>query len=386
MPGRLLYNYIWRSLGFSPLELFASGESGVWYDPSDLTTLFQDSLGTTPVASDGDPVGLMLDKSQGLVLGSELISNGTFDTDTSGWTTTGAASLSVSSQTLKVTTSGGAAAGRYTVTGLVVGSYYQISVDIEEDTQGTGNPFISALGETQVITDPKTYSLIVQAANTTQNLDISLGAAALNGEFIRADNITVKELKGNHAVQTVSASRPTYRLSGGLHSLEFDGVDDYLDVGSAFNYEDVTACMGINAAVDGRVLDNRGTGSAGTPGWHALSNSGSGWVVVDDGTSSFANITGGVDADTDGIIYVQYEDATDTLSGAVDGAAFTTATEASGGSILTGVGGRIGAASNNASQQLDGKIYSIIVVDGIRDSSERSDMEEYTASKSGVTL
>jgi hypothetical protein len=63
MPSRLLYNYIWRSLGFSPLELFASGEGGAWYDPSDLTTLFQDAAGTIPVVSDGDPVGLMQDKS-----------------------------------------------------------------------------------------------------------------------------------------------------------------------------------------------------------------------------------------------------------------------------------------------------------------------------------
>jgi hypothetical protein len=48
---------------FSPLDLFQSGEQGAWYDPSDLTTLFQDAAGTIPVVSDGDPVGLMQDKS-----------------------------------------------------------------------------------------------------------------------------------------------------------------------------------------------------------------------------------------------------------------------------------------------------------------------------------
>lgn len=46
-----------------PRRLFSNGEQGVWYDPSDLSTLFQDDAGTTPVISDGDPVGLMLDKS-----------------------------------------------------------------------------------------------------------------------------------------------------------------------------------------------------------------------------------------------------------------------------------------------------------------------------------
>ena len=48
---------------FSPASLFAAGEQGVWYDPSDLTTLFQDSAGTTPVTAVEQPVGKMLDKS-----------------------------------------------------------------------------------------------------------------------------------------------------------------------------------------------------------------------------------------------------------------------------------------------------------------------------------
>jgi hypothetical protein len=48
---------------FSPAALFAASETGVWYDPSDLTTLFQDTAGTTPVTAVGQTVALMLDKS-----------------------------------------------------------------------------------------------------------------------------------------------------------------------------------------------------------------------------------------------------------------------------------------------------------------------------------
>ncbi len=47
----------------NPKELFANGEQGVWYDPSDLSTLFIDSAGATPVTNVEQPVGLMLDKS-----------------------------------------------------------------------------------------------------------------------------------------------------------------------------------------------------------------------------------------------------------------------------------------------------------------------------------
>jgi len=48
---------------FTPADVFASSEQGAWYDPSDLSTLFQDSAGTTPVTTAGQPVGRMLDKS-----------------------------------------------------------------------------------------------------------------------------------------------------------------------------------------------------------------------------------------------------------------------------------------------------------------------------------
>jgi hypothetical protein len=47
---------------WDPSSLFASSEVGVWYDPSDLSTMFQNSDGTTAVAV-GDPVGYIADKS-----------------------------------------------------------------------------------------------------------------------------------------------------------------------------------------------------------------------------------------------------------------------------------------------------------------------------------
>ncbi len=46
-----------------PRSLFASGEQGIWLDPSDFSTLYQDAAGTTPVTAVGQPVGLALDKS-----------------------------------------------------------------------------------------------------------------------------------------------------------------------------------------------------------------------------------------------------------------------------------------------------------------------------------
>ena len=45
-----------------PELLFANGETGAWYEPNDLTTVFQDASGTTPAGA-GDPVGYLGDKS-----------------------------------------------------------------------------------------------------------------------------------------------------------------------------------------------------------------------------------------------------------------------------------------------------------------------------------
>lgn len=48
--------------GFSPLQLFANGEPGAWFDPSDLSSMYQGRTGTT-AAVVGSPVGQLLDKS-----------------------------------------------------------------------------------------------------------------------------------------------------------------------------------------------------------------------------------------------------------------------------------------------------------------------------------
>ena len=50
---------------FTPATLFPSGVVGAWFDPSDISTLFQDTAGTTPVTAAGQTVALMRDKSGG---------------------------------------------------------------------------------------------------------------------------------------------------------------------------------------------------------------------------------------------------------------------------------------------------------------------------------
>lgn len=60
--GRLGLRAVFGGVAWTPLLLFANGEQGAWYDPSDFSTMFQDSSGTTPVTAVEQPVGLILDK------------------------------------------------------------------------------------------------------------------------------------------------------------------------------------------------------------------------------------------------------------------------------------------------------------------------------------
>lgn len=49
-------------LAFTPAIVMADGNFGVWYDPSDMSTMFQDAAGTIPVTADSQPVGRINDK------------------------------------------------------------------------------------------------------------------------------------------------------------------------------------------------------------------------------------------------------------------------------------------------------------------------------------
>ena len=62
VPFSRYIEYIGREEIATP-DLFAGGKMGLWYDFSDLSTLYQDVDGLVPVTSDGQPVQKIMDKS-----------------------------------------------------------------------------------------------------------------------------------------------------------------------------------------------------------------------------------------------------------------------------------------------------------------------------------
>jgi hypothetical protein len=208
---------IW-SFGFDPASLFASNEPGVWYDPSDTSTLFQDAAGTTPVTAVEQPVGLMLDKSRGLVLGPELVTNGTFDTDTSGWSEGAGSGAAIAWQSGTALLTTGSAGGRLIQSfSTVVGRTYQVSISRVGGTAATAGYRITtdALGGAtgQIISNTTLAGnfnvTFVFTATSTTTVVAGVCAITTSVVSVQFDNISVRELPGNHAFQSVATtSRP----------------------------------------------------------------------------------------------------------------------------------------------------------------------------------
>ena len=185
-----------------------------YYAVQALPVLYQDSAGTTPVTAVEQPVGLMLDKSKGLVLGPELVTNGDFSNGATGWTG-GGATLSVTDGVLRVTNSGAAAGSGFQTLGTVAGVTYRLTLTRVAVMGGgvrvTVNSGTSAsyTGSLQNYNTPSggSHTLVFTASSSQSTIAFYVNSSTA-GHWIGVDNISVRELPGNHAYQTTATSRP----------------------------------------------------------------------------------------------------------------------------------------------------------------------------------
>jgi hypothetical protein len=200
-------------------SLFSQGEVGGWWDPSDTSTLFQDSAGTTPVTTLGQPVGLVIDKSKGGLnaLGPELVTNGDFSNGTTGWTGANGGAIANVSGELRVT-NGLAATGRAAqALALVVGRSYLVRGTIRSGTAGnTAGIWVDSVNRfftTSLTNVPFSFFLVATA--TSQELRV-INQRADIGDITLVDNISVREVPGNHLVQTTDTARPRWDARSNL--------------------------------------------------------------------------------------------------------------------------------------------------------------------------
>lgn len=244
--------------------MFAANEQGIWLDPSDFSTLFQDAAGTTPVTALGQPVGLIRDKSGRGNHASQ---------------TTAASRPTVEARVNLLTYSeqmGNAAwqKTRTTVTsGAITGPLGALADKISEDTS-TNTHYIS-----QLVFVPSgvlyTASIYVKAAGRTRamwymtdnatgpseaNINLATGTVTLTGygswtgtSASIADvgdgwyRVTVSGVKG---AGTVIDSILLFADNSGAYDYTGDGVSGMYATAAQFEYGPVSTYQKVNTATD----------------------------------------------------------------------------------------------------------------------------------------
>jgi hypothetical protein len=238
--------------GELPTVLFAAGEQGVWYDPSDMSTLFQDAAGTTPVTAVEQPVGRMLDKSgrgnhatQATSAARPVLSarvnllTKTEELDDAAWTKSSATATDgatgpdggSTADTLEAT----GANGTVTQSLTAVAASHIFSVWLRRKT-GTGNVDISCHSGgtwvTQSITsDWARYSVTQTLTAGTRTPGIRIVTSGDEVEAWGADLRVANDGVNLPAYQRVN-TETDYDTAGFPRYLRFDGTDDIMVTGS----------------------------------------------------------------------------------------------------------------------------------------------------------
>jgi len=213
--------------------MFAANEQGVWYDPSDFSTMFQDSAGTTPVTAVGQRVGLILDKRLGIpVLGPDLVD--TMNT-TAAWIVRGSNTKEQDGDAVKVTY-GNNVTGAFSALLRTEG----LSADVESNTwyEAHFQVKVSAGAAVAVVIYNTSVAATTGNITSTEFVDKTLrflsGGLTLAfefdgmgaGESVWIRGITIQKLPGNHAYEREGIWRPLLQQDEtGLYYLDFDGSD-----------------------------------------------------------------------------------------------------------------------------------------------------------------
>jgi hypothetical protein len=239
-------------------SLFAAGETGVIFDPSTTGALYTTTAMILP-ALPGDPVGMMLDQSQwggaalGSLYGDELVTNGTFDTDTTGWS--GARANETISlvggglQSAAISTGaygpvqglGVLPVGSYLVTANVVkgannsSTFFRLLSSADLSTGSTLNLDTGALAGTVSVSELVTIT-------TEANYYIGqIAVSTLAGSTLSIDNVSVREITVANALAPIVG--PELVTNGG-----FDGNADNWTLGGTSVYNSNAVDINVPSA------------------------------------------------------------------------------------------------------------------------------------------
>ncbi len=209
------------------LALLRSPKCVLWQDASDLSTLFQDSAGTTPVTAVEQPVGLVLDKRTAGQPGPELVTNGSnetalfnFGTIDSADTLARAAAPGGGFAASATSTTSTSTAHRFQELSALLqgGKTYRISGRYYVPTGGVATFRVfdnidgSWFGVSSTTKDQWVAFSVIRTKATNWNLAIGdhVAGVVTSGQIAYwIDDLSITEIPGVHFIQATPASRPT---------------------------------------------------------------------------------------------------------------------------------------------------------------------------------
>lgn len=281
-----------------PGTVVRAQDVGGWYDPADLSTLFQDRNGSTPVTAPGQPVGLVLDKSRGLAPGPELVINGSFGAGSTGWSD---ASLAPATATVAngvaVLTSDGVARARLRQTiPVTIGKTYRLTAMISGGSGEIQCGATAGAGDL-LSTGAVTGAQVRYVTPTSSPMFLQLTKLTPAGS-VTFDDVSVCEIAGTHLWQATAAARPSFvrRPRGGLRN-EARGAANVAS--TTFWPTPITSGgitvekVGWGVEPDGLpYVEYRATGTSTTSGQRPLYASSQGEIAATNGTTTTVSFFG----------------------------------------------------------------------------------------------
>ena len=206
----------------SPLEFrrrgggsfdIASTNPSVYYDRTNLATLFQAWTGVVPVTSAAQTIGLGLDLSQGATVGADALSHPLSGPQNGGW--------SLSGETIVRSGAGGNSSIDFSAP-QDVNSIYLVEFDVS-GFSGDSFSIQTPQGSVGAISANGHYEFRIRAIDDTRMQFIPWAGTAATAVI---SNISAKVIAGNHQLQATAGKRPI--ADGSPIYANFDAVDDDL--------------------------------------------------------------------------------------------------------------------------------------------------------------
>lgn len=237
---------------YSPVQIFKRGRQGVWIEPWRDNYALRIAQSGSVIAGAENAVGLALDKSRDLAIGSTEYA--TAANSAAAWTPYGSNTVTNADGAVAITYVGGTNSGfgAYIFTntwGLSAGSIYVLSFDAKINT-GNATPYIND----GVLNVSFSVSNTDFANFSTVFTCVSAGILQINGnlstgEILSLKNISIRQILGNHALQATLANRPTLSARYNLltYSEDFSNAV-WVKINSTINPNIAMSPIGDNSA------------------------------------------------------------------------------------------------------------------------------------------